>query len=109
MARPRRAPGEEGRVKHGLPGGAWGGPLHLARQAFKRNGQNGSTMHLEISGSFSNESAVKIGDRPTDVDDNGNRKYRKVSSQQVKHATLGARQLTGRSIEVQTPWHVAFK
>jgi len=32
----------------GFPGGAWGGPLHLARQAFKRNGQNGSTMHREM-------------------------------------------------------------
>ena len=54
----------------GFPGGAWGEPLHLARQAFKRNGQNGSTMHREMN-PFQ---AVKIGDRPTDVDDNGNRK-----------------------------------
>ena len=56
----------------GFPGGAWGGPLHLARQAFKRNGQNGSTMHREMKGILFK--AVKIGDRPTDVDDNGNRK-----------------------------------
>ena len=54
----------------GFPGGAWGGPLHLARQAFKRNVQNGSSMHLEIAV----KSPFKIGDRPTDVDDNGNRK-----------------------------------
>ena len=71
---PGEPPVEKTASSMGFPGGAWGGPLHLARQALKRNGQNGSTMHREISGSISNESAVKTGDRPTDVDDNGNRK-----------------------------------
>ena len=65
----------------GFPGGAWGGPFHLARQAFKRNGQNGSTMHREMKAIVSNWQLKSATDRPTDVDDNGNRK---VSSQQVK-------------------------
>ena len=46
-------------------GGGVGRAVFLNRQAIKRNGQTGS---------FSIESALKIGDRPTDVDDNGNRK-----------------------------------
>ena len=64
-----------------LPGGRVGRAVFLNMQVIKRNGQTGSTMHREMPGSISNESAVKIGGRPTGVDDNGNRK---VSSQQVK-------------------------
>ena len=50
LARPRRAPGGEDRVSRGFPGGRRGCvPLHLARQAIKRNGQNGSTMHRVLT------------------------------------------------------------